>query len=161
VAAPRRPGRTLVVGVGERFRQDDGAGPQVVRLLRGRLPPEVELVERVSEMTELIDLWDGAGLAVVVDAMRSGAAAGSLRRLEAPELGVVRPERATSSHGLSVVDAYELGAALGRRPERLVVFLIEAGPTGAGDALSRPVADAVGRAAAAIEAELQAPPRPG
>lgn len=161
--APRER-RAIVVGVGEPFRRDDGCGPQVVRELRGRVGPEVELVERVSEMTELVDLWSTAGIAVVVDAMRSGAAIGSVLRLEGDDLGRVTIERPTSSHGLSVRDAFELGCALGRVPDRLVLYLIEAGDLGPGANVSAEVLAGVGRAAAAIAAELKgsrahAPPR--
>jgi len=146
--------RTVVVGVGEPMRRDDGCGPRVVRALRGRVGSDVELVERVADPTALVDLWDRAELAVVVDAMRSGAAVGSVRRLEGEELANVPGERTTSSHGLSVRDAYELGRALGRVPRRLVLYLIEAGELGHGERLSPAVDAAIGRAAVAVAEEL-------
>lgn len=147
-------GRVVVVGVGEPTRADDGCGPSVVRSLRGRVPREVELVERVGDPSTLLDLWDGAGLAVVVDAMRSGARPGTVRRLDGRELASAPGERATSSHGFSVRDAYRLGDALGRLPRRLVAYLIEAGNVGAGETLSPEVAVAVGRTARSIAAEV-------
>ena len=153
--APSRR-RAVVVGVGEPYRRDDGCGPKVVRELRGRVGPGVDLVERVADSTELIDLWDHAGLAVVVDAVRSGAAVGSVLRLEGDELARAVAERSTSSHGLSVRDAFELGRALGRVPGRLVLYLIEAGELGHGEELSPAVADAVGRTVAAVAAEVNA-----
>ena len=146
--------RAIVVGVGEPLRRDDGCGPRVVRALRGRVGPDVELVERVADLTALVDLWDRADLAVVIDAMRSGSAVGSVRRLEGEELATVPGERTTSSHGLSVRDAYELGRALGRVPRRLVLYLIEAGELGHGERLSPAVDAAVGRAAVAVVEEL-------
>ena len=152
------PDRAVVVGVGEPFRRDDGCGPRVVRALRGRLDPSVRLVERVHEWTELLDLWDGAELAVVVDAMRSGGAVGSVVRLEGEELRRAALERAPSSHGLSVRDAYELGWALGRLPRRLVLYLIEATDMEPGAELSPEVERAVGQAAEAVVAELSAGP---
>jgi hydrogenase maturation protease len=148
--------RTVVVGVGEPYRRDDGCGPRVVRALRGRLRPGIDLVERVAETTALIDLWDGAGLVVVVDAMRSDAPVGSVVRWEGEELAHVTAERTTSSHGLSVRDAYELGRALGRVPQRLVLYLIEAGELGPGDTLSPAVAGAVARTAEEVTAEVNA-----
>ena len=157
--APARR-RAVVVGVGETFRRDDGCGPRVVRELRGRVGPGVELVERVADATELIDLWDHAGLAVVVDAMRSGAPTGSVRRLEEAELALATAERSTSSHGLSVRDAFELGRALGRVPERLVLYLIEAGELGHGERLSPEVTAAVGRTAEAVAREVREDPAP-
>ena len=150
----------VVIGVGEHFRRDDGCGPRVVRALRGRVGAGVKLVERVVEPTELIDLWDRAELAVVVDAMRSGRPTGEVHRFEGEELARVPAERLTSSHGLSIRDAYQLGRALGKLPGRLVLYLIEAGELGHGITLSPEVAEAVGRAAAAVVAELRASERP-
>jgi hydrogenase maturation protease len=154
------PAQAVVVGIGEPFRQDDGCGPRVVRALRGHVAPAVRLVEQVGDMTELLDVWEAAPLAVVVDAMRSGAGPGEVARLEGEELLRARPERTTSSHGLSVRDAFELGRALGRLPIRLVVYLIEADRVAPGTALTPAVAEAVRRTATAIVAELEGIARP-
>lgn len=146
----------VVVGVGEPFRSDDGLGPRVVAALRGRLAPTVRRVERVGEPTALLDLWDGASLAVVVDAMRSGAAPGTLRRLEGDEVAAAAlAERTTSTHGLSVRDAIELGRSLGRLPARLVVYLVEAGEVGPGSEVSPAVERGIAQAADRIAAELR------
>jgi hydrogenase maturation protease len=153
-------GRRVVLGVGARSRHDDGVGPQVVGELDGRVPPEVELVEGVADPTELLDLWDGAELAIVVDAMVSGAPVGSVLRLEGPELGRATTGHATSSHGLSVRDAYELGRSLGRLPGRLLVYLVEAGDLAPGVGLSPAAARAADRVARSVEAELRRPRSP-
>ena len=57
----------MVIGVGNEFRRDDGAGPAVVAKLRDPAPPGVELVTIDGEPTRLIEAWTGAALAVVVD----------------------------------------------------------------------------------------------
>jgi len=151
-------GRRLVLGVGERSRHDDGVGPEVVGELDGRVPPEVELVEGVADPTNLLDLWDGAELAIVVDAMVSGAPAGSVLRLEDAEIERASAAHATSSHGLSVRDAYELGVSLGRLPARLLVYLVEAGDLAPGVGLSPAAARAADRVASSVEAELRRRP---
>ena len=61
----------VVIGVGNEFRRDDGAGPAVVARLRDLAPPGVRLVITDGEPTRLIDAWAGAALAVVVDAVRA------------------------------------------------------------------------------------------
>jgi hydrogenase maturation protease len=60
-----------VIGVGNQFRHDDGAGPAVIERLRGQLPGEVELVVTDGDAVRLIEAWSGASLAVVVDAVRA------------------------------------------------------------------------------------------
>ena len=61
----------MVIGVGNEFRRDDGAGPAVVARLRDLAPPGVRLVITDGEPTRLIEAWAGAALAVVVDAVRA------------------------------------------------------------------------------------------
>ena len=61
----------VVIGLGNEYRRDDGAGLAVVTSLRGRVPPGVELVLTDGEPTRLIEAWTGAALAVVVDAVRA------------------------------------------------------------------------------------------
>ena len=61
----------VVIGVGNEYRRDDGAGLAVVTSLRDRVPPGVELVLTDGEPTRLIEAWTGAALAVVVDAVRA------------------------------------------------------------------------------------------
>ncbi|GAA2003475.1 hypothetical protein [Catenulispora subtropica] len=84
-------GPPVVIGVGEEFRHDDAVGPAVVAELRrsavaGTLPPGTRLEVCFGEPTELIELWRGAGLAIVVDAAaadpRAGLAAGDAVRWE-------------------------------------------------------------------------------
>lgn len=151
-------GRPMVLGLGEPARRDDGCGPRVVRALRGRLSPSVALVERVAEPLQLLELWSDAAPAIVVDAGRTGAAAGSVLRLEGAALARAPIGPSTSSHALSLPDAYALAVELGRAPRRLVVYLIEAGELGFGPTLSEEVAAGVPRAAEAIVRELQAWP---
>jgi len=61
----------VVIGVGNEFRRDDGAGPAVIGRLRDLVPSGVGLVVTDGEPTRLIEAWSEAALAVVVDAVRA------------------------------------------------------------------------------------------
>ena len=131
--------RTVVIGVGNPLCGDDGAGQAVIWSLRAAgVPAGVELVETDGDPATLIELWRGREVALVVDAVRSGAAPGSIHRLELPGMASVPP--GTSSHGLGLAEAVGIAAALGRLPRRLIVFGIEAEGCELGAALSVPVA---------------------
>lgn len=147
----------LVVGLGEPSRGDDGAGPEAVRRLKSRFGGGVRIVERLSEPTALLDLWENVRLAVVVDAARSGAPAGTVRRLEGKDLAGQPLERRTSSHGLTLADALELGVRLGRMPRRLVIYAIEGSSFETGEGLSAPVARGVEETVRRVTDELRAP----
>ena len=95
-------GAVVVIGVGNEFRRDDGAGPAVVAGLRDLAPPSVRLVVTDGEPTRLIEAWAGAALAVVVDAVRAQPSRpGKVHRfvVDRPGTGTGRP---ASSHGLGL-----------------------------------------------------------
>ena len=50
----------LIVGVGNRQRRDDGAGPCVVERLAGRVGPDVRLLSDVADPLRLLDAWTSA-----------------------------------------------------------------------------------------------------
>jgi len=154
--ASRSPadGRVVVIGVGNEFRRDDGAGPAVVASLRGRVPPGVELLLADGEPTRLIEAWTGAALAVVVDAVLANPPRpGRVHRfvLDRPLAGTTRT---ASSHGFGLDDAVRLALALDRMPGRLVVHAIEADDLSQGQGLTPLVAAAVGDLARAVLGDL-------
>lgn len=145
-------GRVVVIGVGNPWRRDDGAGPAVATALRTHLGDRAAVVELDGEAARLVDAWDGADLAVVVDAVRTGAVPGTVHLLDAggPDLPLDRSRPGTSSHGLGVAEAVELARALGRLPRRLVLVGIEGSDFGPGADLTAAVAATVEPAARAV-----------
>jgi hydrogenase maturation protease len=140
----------VVIGIGNEFRHDDGAGPAVVSALRDLAPAAAELVITDGEPTRLIEAWTGASLAVVVDAVRAEPPhPGRVHRfvLDRPETGA---GRTASSHGFGLDDAIGLAMVLDRMPGRLIVHAIEAADLTQGPGLSPAVAAAVGVVASAI-----------
>jgi sulfhydrogenase subunit alpha len=149
VSGPGR-GPVVVIGVGNEFRRDDGAGPAVIGQLRGLVPAGVELLITDGEPARLVEAWTGAALAVVVDAVRAEPPRpGQIHRfvVDRPGAGVARP---ASSHGFGLDDAIGLALALDRMPGRLIVHAIEAADLTQGAGLTPPVAASVGAVATAI-----------
>ena len=105
----------------------------------------VESHEQANGSFELIDLWDGADEVILVDAARSGAAAGTLHRFDATDRSLPQGVLATSTHSIGIPDTVELARTLGRLPERLVVYGIEVGDLTPGAPLSSEVEETVNR----------------
>jgi len=143
-------GRRVVVGVGNPYRGDDGAGLAVAERLRGRLPDGVELAECADEPTRLLDAWDGADAALVVDAVASGGEPGTVHRFDASAEPIPARVFRSSTHAFGIAEAIELSRALGTLPPRIVVYGIEGAAFTAGEGLTVPVEAAVGRAAEAV-----------
>jgi len=142
-----------VIGVGNEFRRDDGVGLRVVDEIRRR-DPTVAVVELDGEPTRILDAWEGADAVVVVDALRSGAAPGTIRTLRVED--GVRLPRGTghSSHRAGVAEAVELARALRRLPH-VVLCAVEGADFGPGPTLSPSVASAVDEAAEHVLAEVR------
>ncbi len=141
-------GRRLIVGIGNSMRRDDGAGPAVAARLAAR---GHDAIEHAGDAIALIALWRDVDDVVLIDAMRSGAAPGTVRRFDALGESLPRDGFPHTSHVLGLVEAVETARHLGRLPNRLTVYGIEAADFGYGDGLSPEVARAVGKCARCIE----------
>ena len=156
-AAPR----AVVIGVGNEFRRDDGAGPAVLARLGGRVPGDVLLIASDGEPAAMIEAWAGVPLAIVVDAVRAEPARpGRLHRLALDRPGAGQGRR-VSSHGFGLDDAIGLGLALDRMPGRLIVHAVEGADLGRGTGLSPAVAAAIPALAAGVLRDIAAAPAPG
>ncbi len=152
--------RIAVIGVGNDYRRDDGVGWAVIARLRERpLPPDAVLATCDGDPGRLIGLWEGARLAVVVDAAHAHPVTpGRVHRLTV-DAGRLPAPSATSSHGLGLGEAVELARVLGLLPDRLVVYAVEGADSDFGTGLSPAVAATVADLVEAVEKEIAARPR--
>ena len=146
--------RTCVTCVGNELRGDDAAGLAVLRLLRGTIPEDVRVAACEGEPVALLDVWSECETAFVVDATRSGAEPGAVRRIEAHRERLPDELTRASTHVLGVGEAIELARALGKLPARTIVYGIEGACFDTGAPLSPEVADAAAAVAAAIRREV-------
>jgi hydrogenase maturation protease len=144
-----------VIGIGNPLRGDDAVGLLAARRVRELADPEVEVMELEGEPARLIDAWQGARLAVVVDAVKSDAPGGAVMRFDATAGPLPPSLSATSTHALGLGDAVEIARALDRLPERLIVFGVEGTRFQAGSDLSPAVAAAVQAVAEAVLRERE------
>jgi hydrogenase maturation protease len=154
---PRAGPPPLVIGLGNEHRGDDRSGLEVVRALRARLGEDARLIEGPEDVTELLALWTPVDRVIVIDAVRSGRAPGTVHRFELADGELPSRLGSTSTHGLTLADAVALARSLGRLPASLTVFGIEAGSVAMGHELSVPVARAVGEVTEAVASELRRP----
>jgi hydrogenase maturation protease len=143
----------MVIGVGNTWRGDDGAGLAVARRVRELSPAGVEVRELEGDATALVDTWSGAEQVVVIDAAESGAPPGTVQRFDARSQPLPVRSLRSSTHAFGVSDAVELARALGRLPRRLDVYAIEGASFTAGDRLSPDVERAVDELATTLGSE--------
>lgn len=140
----------VIVGVGNAFRRDDGAGPAVAERLAGRLPEGIAVSVVPGDAAAVLAAFEGAAWAVVVDATSSGTTPGTVRCFEAADGPLPAGLAGISSHGMGVAEAVELARALDCLPPRLTVYGIEGADFGMGEGLTPAVDAAVKDVAAEL-----------
>ena len=134
-----------LIGIGNPDRGDDAAGWEVAGMVTSW-----DVSRLTAGSLSLIDLWGDDDEVVIVDAMRSDAAAGTVVRIDA--ITDRLPQGAFSStHAFGPAAVVELARTMGRLPHSLVVYGIEAGHIEHGAPMTPEVIAAV----SAVARELQ------
>jgi hydrogenase maturation protease len=132
----------IVIGVGNRFRSDDAVGLVVaerVQTRRGGL----RVVTHSGDLFGLRDAWRGADVVVLVDALSSPEAPGTIRRFDVQDMPLPSGAFRGSTHAFGMADVVALARSMGALPPRLIVYGVVGGCFDHGDELSEPVARAV------------------
>jgi hydrogenase maturation protease len=133
-----------VVGCGNPWASDDGAGIEVVRRLRASGRSECELLELPQAGVELMETLAGAQTVVYIDAVSSGAPAGTIHLVHLPAENIEpRALGSVSSHGWGLAEILRLMTTLGRPAPRMALVGIEIESAAPGAARSPAVEEAV------------------
>lgn len=118
--------RIVVIGIGNPYRGDDGAGVAVGRKISELSITGVTVMIRDGEAARLIESWNENDSVIVVDTVSSGQEPGVLMRFDAVEDPLpVKYFSHSSTHSFSLAEAVELARALDKLPARLVIYGIE------------------------------------
>ncbi len=153
-------GATLVLGLGNELRGDDGLGPAVVRALSAHrgLPADVRVLDGGLAGVETVLLLKGAKRAIIVDAAEQGLTPGTWQRLP---LTAVLDHAARggggSWHAAGLAEALALGHALDVLPPHLVVYAVQPERADYAPGLSEPLQAAIPRLCEQILADLRSP----
>ncbi|NLI15282.1 MAG: hydrogenase maturation protease [candidate division Zixibacteria bacterium] len=124
--SPRSLAPIIIIGIGNEFRGDDGAGLVAAELLKAENIAGVEIKQESGEGAILMECWQGYHTAIILDAARSGANPGTIHRYEIQQQPLPRSLfNSCSSHAFSLVEAIEMGKLLNKLPRRLIVYGIE------------------------------------
>ena len=151
----------LILGVGNVLMADDGVGIHAVRALAASPPAEACVVDAGTDFLSALPYLERARRVLVLDAVRGGAAPGTLHRLGPDEIAL-RPAGG-GAHVASVLEARRLLPPGAPWPD-ITVLGVEPAVVDYGLALSAPVAAALPRRVAAarrIICEWTEQPKPG
>jgi hydrogenase maturation protease len=105
-------GKTLVIGLGNPLVSDDSVGLRIAQHLKTRLAqrPEVDVTEDYWGGLRLMERMIGYERAIVVDAICSGAAPGTIHHLST---GMLDTQRSASAHDVNLPTALAFGRQAG------------------------------------------------
>ena len=147
--------RVVVLGVGNVLMSDEGVGPHAIEAFaEGYSAPQgVTLVDGGTSAMELLDDMAGAQLLLILDAVASGAAPGTVIRLEGDEVPKFFT-RKLSPHQVGIADVMATLALMDESPKETIILGVEPGEMSMGMELSAAVASAVPRVLAEVVWEL-------
>jgi hydrogenase maturation protease len=122
------PMTTLILGLGNPLVTDDSVGLRVAAELKARLAgrPGVEVGEDYWGGLRLMERMAGYDRAIVVDAIQTGAAPGTIHRLS---VGDIPTQKSASAHDVNLPTALALGRQAGLHlpaDDRILLVGIEA-----------------------------------
>lgn len=123
-----------LIGIGQQWRGDDGAGLEALHRLLAR-HPELQGEVCTGEPLALLNAFAGAAHVVVLDCMAASPGASRPVFIDGLDAALLPGGRA-STHNLSLAEAVELGRSLDRLPARLTVIAIPGHRFGLGEPLS-------------------------
>ncbi|MBJ6727848.1 HyaD/HybD family hydrogenase maturation endopeptidase [Geomesophilobacter sediminis] len=118
--------KILVLGIGNLVMSDDGVGVRVVQHLQQtcRFPDEVTLLDGGTLGLDLLPQIGAAEKLLVVDAVETGAAPGTLVRLYGEEIPLAL-ETKVSPHQMGLKDLLTVASLVGEAPEEMVLLGVQ------------------------------------
>jgi hydrogenase maturation protease len=146
--------KTLLIGIGNEYRSDDGIGLMVAREIREKKLSCVIVKEESGEGAALMEAWKGFQNVIIVDAVSSGEMPGTIFRIETNKETVPIKFFHYSTHAFSVAEAIELARAMNLLPYNLIVYGIEGKNFVAGNTISLLVHQTVPKIIGQIEKDI-------
>ena len=117
--------RTLVIGVGNILRCDDGVGVHVVERL-SEVTPHIDTLDIALGSVEILEAIRDRDRVFIVDAIQAGGKPGTIYRVEFSR--GEEPPKVTHSHGVDLLTTLRLGESLypGKMPKEIVLLAVEA-----------------------------------
>lgn len=116
---------TLMIGIGHRYRGDDAFGPMLASHMATLNISGLHCMEHDGEAAGLIECWQGYDRVILVDAVSSGAPAGTLFKFDLSRMPLPASLKLYSTHAFGVAEAVELARVLDQLPRHIKFVGVE------------------------------------
>jgi hydrogenase maturation protease len=148
------PRQVCIIGIGNKFRNDDGIGLLVAEWLKESSNPGVQVVALAGEGGDLLGAWSDTDTVFLIDAVSSGSPGGTIHRIDVNHQLIPTELFHHSTHAFSVANCIELAKILGTLPERCILFGIEGKDYRMGTTISPAVKKAANEVVTTIQSEI-------
>lgn len=116
------PPNIVVLCIGNLLLSDEGVGVHVAhKLMEMNLPKGVSVVEGGTDGFRLLNIITEADRLIVVDAIKGGAAPGSIYRFEINEVKNCPSGFKTSVHQIGILEVINMSGLIGKTPHTTVI----------------------------------------
>lgn len=147
--------RILVIGIGSEYRSDDKIGLEIARSLKTKNLQNVEIAVESADGVGLMDRWNKAETVILIDAVSSGADAGTIHRIDANKQQIPATFFHSSTHAFGIAEAVEIARSLHQLPSKIIIYGIEGSNFGIGSKVSSAVDAAIEPAVKLIVDEIK------
>lgn len=107
--------KTVVVGIGDIYRQDDGIGPRIIEELQTGEIQSVDYATYGSDVFSLLDIENDYSTIMVIDAVNMGEPPGTVRLFHAQETTWKLHPPLCSTHGFGLAEILELLSSINHK----------------------------------------------
>jgi hydrogenase maturation protease len=104
--------KSLVIGVGNPFRRDDGIGPEIIRILKLENKSNFDLIDGGTDGLALLDQLAGYEKAVIIDAAEMLEAPGVIKLFTPAEAKIKIKSDVLSTHGFGMAEMLKIAEEL-------------------------------------------------
>lgn len=135
---------TLVLGIGNILRKDDGVGVHIIQYMQNNtiiLPKDIELIDGGIAGFDLVSYMMEYDRIIIVDALKVQDKPGSIYRFDAKYLNAQSPN--VSLHELGIAEVLKVLKIQGKNPDVEVIGIVPENIEELDISLSQPVAESV------------------
>lgn len=125
-SSPLAKQKTLIIGIGNILKGDDGLGVRVAEILSQKeLPAGVQVEEVGTPGIDLMNRFEGWQKVILVDAVQMGEKPGTWKRFSPQDVRLIASGNVLSLHEPDLASVLELAQALKMLPDEIVIYGVE------------------------------------
>lgn len=148
--------RNLVIGIGNRYRSDDGLGLEAAMRINRLNLPDTVVLESAGDLTSLTGEIEKCDSLIIIDSVLAGRPPGSIYKIDPFKGKITIPlDRKFSTHSSGIINDLRFLNAMTGLPEKTLIYGVEGADFSYGEGLSEPVVNALDSLVDLMAGDLQ------